>query len=191
MPKGNRIAPKGSQGSQPVSTDPKSFSSSRRLPYALHRPNGTVPARGRPPVGWSAREAACTRHRGAYNAPNARRLPSTMGRLLEFPSPQAVASVAPPWDPGRKFGAMSRRRPATGTGTRPATGHRSGRFEQRGISLHKRAARVTWRPSRSGVPGQPGHAPHAAAAAATAQPQHAPDRTRGYRPNRDLRPAWG
>jgi hypothetical protein len=34
-----------------------------------------------------------------------------LGRLLEFPVPQAVASVTPPWDPDRKFGAMVRRRP--------------------------------------------------------------------------------
>jgi hypothetical protein len=51
------------------------------------------------------------------------------GRLLEFPAPQAAASVTAPWDPRRKFGAMVRRRyslktPARNGGESPAPGPR-------------------------------------------------------------------
>jgi hypothetical protein len=68
----------------------------RRLPYALHRANGTVPA---VPICGS-------RPRMPHNGPKS----FHEGRLETFPSPQAVASVTPPWDPGRKSLGDGRRR---------------------------------------------------------------------------------
>ena len=82
------------QGIQRICAMQQYIQVDRRLPYALHRPNGTVPA------AWIAAKAPNAA--GALHE----------GRLLGFPSTQAVASVTSPWDPGRKSGAMVRRRPA-------------------------------------------------------------------------------
>lgn len=98
----------------------------KRYPAQPYRPksqaNGVRRSEGCLPATQPTKQGALSIHALPYaRSPPQRperspKLLCTNGRLETFPSPQAVASVTPPWGPGRKSLGDGRRRPAGGEG---------------------------------------------------------------------------